>query len=378
MFKQFWLERQDLELPEPTRPKSAPTGRTKGGRTNKPLDAKPLPTGQGTVKRLDGVIYGNTLGPLANNINFPLLLIASKQDVLDFSTTTKVGRFPHAPIALSGSCDCFACPLKSLPALCSRTTRAPRQSFGWLNSLVDTVADPFCQHFPASLNAEEVGSLFELVNGSKRCRILVRPVSAGREILQEAPTLTLQILADAIHAAQVKPAAITSKRARSHQNHAIRTEPENDDTIFTDDCNPLALSTLPSTLMERDVFKSEHKETFFGTRESPSVDLSTLNVTYDTSLSERKEERESTLTTGSPACKRDETTKTAKRAREFDVRKERAAERRTKNDRLKRQQDLARVERAKRELLEIADQKREMVVMQEEEGRSKAAGRYMR
>ena len=79
-----------------------------------------------------------------------------------------------------------------------------------------------------------------------------------------------------------------------------------------------------------------------------------------------------------PARSPDDATKKGRRAREFDVRKERAADRKAKSERLKRKQELDRLKKAKIQAAEVLEQQQECVAMQQEDDRSRDVDRYMR
>eukprot|EP00752_Nemacystus_decipiens_P001471 g1447.t1 len=130
VLEQFWRTRQALELPEQTRPKSAPV----------PCSARTLQAEQtsgieqsrrkvGVLDCMEGVLRGATLGALDGPVSVPVLLITSTRDALDTSGTA--------------------------------------------------------EHCRASLKAEDVDSLFELVSGNKHRRIKVYPVQAGRRRARE-------------------------------------------------------------------------------------------------------------------------------------------------------------------------------------------------
>lgn len=92
---EFWSHRLGLELPKATRSSSAPTARgAESGRDNRPGTmniSRRTPLGEGGILQcLNGILHGFTFGPLCKNINLPIVLIASTNDVLDSSATTEV------------------------------------------------------------------------------------------------------------------------------------------------------------------------------------------------------------------------------------------------------------------------------------------------
>lgn len=84
------------------------------------------------------------------------------------------------------------------------------------------------QHCRGSLGAEEVDSLFKLMSGNKNGRLMVYPVQAGREVLHEAQTRTLQILSRAIDAAQAQPVTTLFSETRVLNDHMEKSQPQPD------------------------------------------------------------------------------------------------------------------------------------------------------
>lgn len=101
MLEDFWLARQELELPGSARPKSAPTPcRVNDRSASTPRDRKArsmkLATGKvGVLECIDGVLRGATLGALDSAANVPVLLVTSTVDALDSSNTAEVSRLPN-------------------------------------------------------------------------------------------------------------------------------------------------------------------------------------------------------------------------------------------------------------------------------------------
>lgn len=101
MLEEFWLTRQGLELPEPARPKSAPTScRVNDRSPSTPRDEQTpgikSPRGKvGMLECIDGVLRGATLGALDGIVNVPVLLVTSTLDALDSSNTAEVSKRPN-------------------------------------------------------------------------------------------------------------------------------------------------------------------------------------------------------------------------------------------------------------------------------------------
>lgn len=203
-------------------------------------------------------------------------------------------------------------------------------------------------------------SLFKLVGGSKHRRILVYPVHAGREILQEAPIHTLKILSGAIHAAQAHPIV-----TRTTGTRCLEGKPsEKSVSGVIADCRA-GSSASNSSKSDCDLGKYVSTGQTKPSNDSPKEPQ---NVGKDMNKSSvRPPERE-----------RDHTPPKGRRAREFDARKERAAERKAKSERLKRQQELDRLKRAKRQEDEIFEQHQECISMHQEDERSASVEKQMR
>lgn len=218
----------------------------------------------------------------------------------------------------------------------------------------------FSQHCRASLDAEEVDTVFKLVSGNKHRRILVYPVPAGREILQEAPVRTLEIISGAINAAQAQPIVDRSTVTSYFE------ETSSDDCVL-DVINDCQAGDSASNSPKKSCNLVKCVST--GQIQPPndtSKEPNTVGKNMDT-CSARPPERE-----------RDNTLPKGRRAREYDAKKERAAERKAKNERLKRQQELDRLKRAKRQEDEILEQHRECVSMHQEDERSTSVDKHMR
>lgn len=221
------------------------------------------------------------------------------------------------------------------------------------------------QNTRASFDAEEVNNLFALINGSKRRRFLVYPIEAGREMLQEAPVRTLHIISEAIRVAQTN--LIGAKQIHGAGKEMECKQPQDDvASIFgyfvqTRELSGVSAVTLDfpeiDTLNEQLKLPTDHK--------SKDIEKVKIDVVNDASTVPRVRNQ-------------DEAKKKGRRAREFDVRKERAAERKAKNERLKRQQELDRLKRTKRLEADALKQQEERFAMQDEDGRSKDVERHMR
>lgn len=198
-------------------------------------------------------------------------------------------------------------------------------------------------------------SLFKLVSGNKHRRIIMYPVQAGREVLQEAPVRTLEILSGAIHAALTQPIVACP---------AGRTYPEgssSEDDVLDVIADSRTMGS-PSRLLESGGDSAEYAQV-----EPPMgrVNETRSGESMDGSPSTRPER-----SSENPSPK-------GRRAREFNARKERAAERKAKSERLKRQQELNRLKRAKMEQDENMKQQQECLSMQEEDERSSAVDKHM-
>lgn len=207
---------------------------------------------------------------------------------------------------------------------------------------------------------------------------MVYPVPAGREILQEAPICTLQVLLEAIHAAQARPIVAPLSRA-----------------IFQGDNVEERTSALQESA---DVIHGNGNK-IWGLSSSLEIDE---HVTEGDESCTYASARRANLATGTPTdCKTDGdsaaqiihvgaastaslthtpngATKKGRQARGLYLQKERAAERKAKNERLKRQQDLDRLKKTKRQQAEYTEQQQECVAMQEEDHRSKGVDTYIR
>lgn len=199
-------------------------------------------------------------------------------------------------------------------------------------------------------------SLFKLVSGNKHRRIKVYPVQAGREILQEAPVRTLEILLGAIHAAQAQPIVACPAGTTTYPEGSAF-----EDYVLDVVADSPAVGS-PSSLLGSGGDLGEHTQVeppMGGAKETGG------SKCMDGPLSARDER----------SC--DPPSPKGRRAREFDARKERAAERKAKSERLKRQQELNRLKRAKMEENEIMKQHQECLSMQEEDERSSAVDQHI-
>ncbi|CAM9559381.1 unnamed protein product [Scytosiphon promiscuus] len=299
VLKAFWLTRQGLELPEVKRPKSGPN--VSGGLRHDQHHGKKSTEGKvGVLECIDGLLHGATLGTWGGTIDVPVLLLTSTRDHLGSSTQIKLGSL---------------------------------------------------------LGAQDVDSLSKLVSGNKTCRIMVFPVPAGRELLQEAPVRTLQILLGALHAAQAQPIATRLQKKTS----------EEDILDLIDVCDVRARS--PSIASKMSALSE-----WVGPDQAKSLNA------YAHHGGVKTIRREVTEKAPAPSCQRahDRGCPKGRRARDFDTRTERAADRKAKTERLRRQQELERLERAKKKADDVLKQQEEGNCMQIEDGRSAEVDRHTR
>lgn len=185
---------------------------------------------------------------------------------------------------------------------------------------------------------------------------MVYPVHAGREILQEEPVRTLEIISSAIHAAQTQPLMVFS----SGTGEFIEDSSLDNDDIL-DVVADYRASSPPSSLVEIDEYSGGHAQ-----------------VSLPKDVETEGGEGMGRSPSPNPDRARDNASPKGRRAREFDARKERAAERKAKSERLKRQQELNRLKRAKKEEDEIRGQHQECISMHGEDERSTAVDRHVR
>ncbi|CAN0546456.1 unnamed protein product, partial [Ectocarpus sp. 12 AP-2014] len=250
---------------------------------------------------IDGVLRGATLGTLESIVNVPVLLITSTRDAL--GSNTELG---------------------------------------------------------SSIGAEDVDSLQQLVSSNRHRRIMVYPIQAGREALQEAPVRTLEIIWGAIRAAQMKPVVPHATGSGYSQDGQSK-----DDVLDVIGVPAECESSLPSCSQSDDL-----GEGVFIDEVNPPIGIP--------AETESGGKRKSKTSLTPSERKRDDASPKGRRAREFDARKERAAERKAKRERLKRQQELDRLKRAKKQQHEILEQQQECISMQEEDDRSTAVDRHIR
>lgn len=212
----------------------------------------------------------------------------------------------------------------------------------------------------SSIGAEDVDSLQQLVSSNRHRRIMVYPIQAGREALQEAPVRTLEIIWGAIHAAQMKPVVPHATGSGYFQDGQSK-----DDVLDVIGVPGECESSLPSCSQSDGL-----DEGFFIDEVNPPI-----GIPQETESGGKRKSK----TSSTPSeRKRDDASPKGRRAREFDARKERAAERKAKKERLKRQQQLDRLKRAKKQQHEILEQQQECISMQEEDDRSTAVDRHIR
>ncbi|CAM9506461.1 unnamed protein product [Ectocarpus fasciculatus] len=211
-----------------------------------------------------------------------------------------------------------------------------------------------------SIGAEDVDSLQQLVSSNRHRRIKVYPIQAGREALQEAPVRTLEIIWGAIHAAQMKPVV-----PHATGSGYFRDGQSKDDVLDVIGVSGECESSLPSCSQSGDL------------GEGVSTDKANPLIGIPNETESGGKRKSKTSPTPSER-KRDDASPKGRRAREFDARKERAAERKVKKERIKRQQELDRLKRADKQQHEILEQQQECTSMQEEDDRSTAVDRHIR
>lgn len=227
------------------------------------------------------------------------------------------------------------------------------------------------QHCRASLGAEEVDSLFKLMSGNKNGRMMVYPVQAGREILHEAQTRTLEILSRAIDAAQAQPVSTPFSGTMFLDDDIEEIQPQPD--VFDVMDNYRGQQRRPSALLEPDTTENAglcEGSSPEGAKRPDSSGVEIGGIANDHAVDNE---------TAAPLDNApDGVTTRGRGRREFDVRKERAAERKTKNERLQKRRELDRLKRTQRDEQEKLGQKDELVLMQKEDERSEAVSRYIR
>lgn len=207
------------------------------------------------------------------------------------------------------------------------------------------------------------------MNGQKRNRVLVCPVSAGREILQEAPIRTLQILIDAIQAAQTRSFVAGKNGKYPAEDPATEVVLQIDETDYIECETP--------NVLRPDSPESGDERKGGATPDIPGA-VDTFHQKETRENNKQTDEIPDVLIEYPPAPGSNATTKKSRREREFEMRKERMAERRTKTERLRQQEQRTRLKKAKQETVERVDQQRELVVMRREDDRSRAVERYTR
>lgn len=234
------------------------------------------------------------------------------------------------------------------------------------------------QHIRTSVEAQEVDSLFALVNGNRQNRLLVRLVEAGRELLQEAPVRTLQILSEAIHAAQMRPLFPPPGGARLYVGDVGDRDQPNHDRIDGMDRIDQT-EELPSSCFSGGDTGNTELPCYGISNEATSVVDGSPTAEGHRVESVENESVYVDEIRGAPDSRAPiDATKKGRRAREFDIRKEQTAERKAKKERLKKQQELDRLKRTKREHEQFSEQQRACEAMQQEDSRSRAVDRYTR
>lgn len=188
---------------------------------------------------------------------------------------------------------------------------------------------------------------------------MVYPVQAGRELLQEASVRTLEILSGAIRAAQTQPivacpAGTTANLESSSSKDGVLDVAADSWEISSPSGNGGDLGGSGGDLGECGQV---------GPPTGRDIETGSSKCMDGPPLARPERSRDSPSPKG-------------RRAREFDARKERAAERKAKSERLNRQQELNRLKRAKREEDEIVKQDQECLNMQEEDERSSAVDKH--
>ena len=196
-------------------------------------------------------------------------------------------------------------------------------------------------------------------------------VRAGREVLHEAQTRTLEILSKAIDAAQAQPIIDPLGGTRYLDGSMKESQPQAD---VADDIGGFGdQRERPSVLVEPDATESAGSCKCFPPEGAqgpgPSgVEMASVVDEY-TVATKNPIPNEKTL---------DGVTSRGRGKRDFDVRKERAAERKIKSERLQKRRELDRLKKTQREDQERKGQQDEQVLMQQEDDRSEAVSRYIR
>lgn len=230
------------------------------------------------------------------------------------------------------------------------------------------------QHCRGSLGAEEVDSLFKLMSGNKNGRLMVYPVQAGREVLHEAQTRTLQILSRAIDAAQAQPVTTLFSETRVLNDHMEKSQPQPDVLDVITSYN--GQRKRPSALLEPDATASTGScegSSPGGVKRPHSSGVEIGAVANRHAVDGVPTENAAPIESapGGGAGRERE-------RRKLDVRKGRAAERKMKSERLQKRRELDRLKRTQREEQEKIGQQDEHVLMQNEDERSEAVSRYIR
>lgn len=220
---------------------------------------------------------------------------------------------------------------------------------------------PLFSQFASSLGAQDVDSFLQLVSGNKTRRIMTFLVQAGREILQEAPVRTLEILLGAIHAAQAQPIVTHSSGTRCLEGRRSEEDVLDVVDVYSDH------ASLPSSISESN-----------GLGEYVSADEAKPPSAYFEEIESVGRGGMKEAPTLSSERVRHSASPKGRRARDFDARKERAADRKAKTERLRRQQELVRLKKAEKEADEALKQQEESNCMQHEDGRSAEVDRHTR
>lgn len=210
-------------------------------------------------------------------------------------------------------------------------------------------------------------------------------IQAGREILQEAPARTLKIISEAIQAAQTRPNINQLSIGGNHEGRAVQEweQPQHGaDAIgnIDDRLEGLSLTLLAGS----DTAKNEDSldGVYFSTEKNNLPEITPTHCKNKNVSSEQMGAKGVSIShptrAGDDRTERDDRPKKGRRARELDMRKERAVERKAKNTRLKKQQELDRLKKIKQQQAEQQMQERECEVMEQEHDRSRAMDKYLR
>lgn len=212
------------------------------------------------------------------------------------------------------------------------------------------------------------------MSGNKNGRMMVYPVHAGREVLHEAQARTLEIISSAIDAAQAQPVTTPLSEIRFIDEDMKESKPQSEvlDAIDSNGGQRRCLSAM----LELDA--TENTGSCEGSSPGGAQRSNSSGVEIGGVASEHVVDSSPTETAAPLDSALDGITSTARGRRDFDVRKERAAERKMKNERLQKRRELDRLKRTQREEQEKVGQQDELILMQKEDERSEAVSRHIR